>query len=365
MLHRFNLGITLVAASLLAACGSKSGLSDAPREERPVEPTRPDAFVPVPPDLGRPIDAFIPPDGEPPRPPRPCRSRAQPVDLLFVIDSSGSMQDEIASLAEQIPRFLRDLLEPPDRDGDGRADWAAVEDLHVGIAPTGLAGQLGSQGDPGRAECASSYPLFQSYRRGDDVERLANDVSCVATSIVSGGEALFSTALQALLPSSTPFPIRGMGDTRHAGFLRPESLLVLLFMTDEEDESRCTGAPDDECIEHCVTLAGRTFCRPPTGSVEKYVEGMRLLRSGDQLVVGSLAGAPTDTMDPDAILEATLTANPFSSICRNGALSGLPAPRMVDFTQQMDGLFLSICAEGYEALVGPIAERVGRLACDE
>lgn len=353
--------------ALVAACGSKSGLSEGPGV---TPPARPDAFVPdgfvppVPTDLGPP-DSFVPHVDDPPRPPRPCRSRAQPVDLLFVLDSSGSMVDELASLDEQIPRFLRDLLAPPDLDGDGSADWAAVEDLHVAVAPTGNAGELADRGDRDRSECGARYPLFQTYRRGDDIAELSTNVSCVATSQVSGGEALFSTALRALLPSTTSFPTGGYGDTRHAGFLRPDSLLVILFMTDEEDESLCTGAPDDECIEHCVTVGGRTFCRAPTGSVDKYVEGMRLLRPSDQLVVGSLAGAPIGTSDPDAILEATLTANPFTAICRNGVLSGLPAPRMVDFTQQLDGLFLSICAEGYEALVGPIAARVGRLACDD
>ena len=348
----------------LIACGSKSGLSEGPGT-RSVAPSRPDAFVPPsPPDMG-PVDAFVPTDGEPPRPPRPCRSRAQPVDLLFVLDSSGSMEDEIGTLAEQIPRFLRDLLQPPDLDGDGSADWAAVEDLHVAVAPTGRNGEFGTIGDRDRSECRPGYPIFHEYSRGDDIEAFSTDVSCVATTLSGGGEALFSTALRALLPSTSSFPVNGMGDTRHAGFLRDDSLLVILFMTDEEDESICTEAPDDACITHCVTVGGVTFCRPRTGSVSKYVEGMRLLRGGDQLVVGSLAGAPTDTMDTDAILEATLAANPFSAICRNGVLSGLPAPRMVDFTQQLDGLFLSICAEGYEALVAPIAARVGRLACDD
>lgn len=323
----------------------------------------------IPDDTG-PRDLSVPlPDGDPPRPPRPCRSRAQPVDLLFVIDSSGSMEDEIESLSSQIPRFLRDMLEPPDLDGDGRADWAAVEDLHVGVAPTGRNGELASQGDPSRDECRASHPIFQAYRRGDDIDRLAEDVSCVATTRFTGSEALFSTALRALLPQATTFPLPAggaMGDTRHAGFLREESLLVLLFITDEEDESACTGAPDDECIEHCVTIAGRTLCRSPVGAVDKYVEGMRLLRADpSHLVVGSLAGAPTDTVDPDEILSATLEANPFRPICEDFPLAGLPAPRMVEFTQQLDGLFLSICAEGYEALVGPIAARVGRLACDE
>jgi hypothetical protein len=352
-------------------CGAKSGLSDDPDPggDSPATDAAMAEDLTVRADTG-PADLSVPlPDGEPPRPPRPCRSRAQPVDLLFVIDSSGSMEDEIASLSDQIPRFLRDMLEPPDLDGDGRADWAAVEDLHVGVVPTGRAGELVSQGDASRDECRESYPIFQTYRRGDDIERLAEGVSCVATTQFSGSEALFSTALRALLPQATTFPLPGggaMGDTRHAGFLREESLLVLLFITDEEDESACTGTPDDECIEHCVTIAGRTLCRAPVGAVAKYVEGMRLLRTDpSQLVVGSLAGAPTDTVDPGEILRATLEANPFRPICENFPLSGLPAPRMVDFTQQLDGLFLSICAEGYEALVAPIAARVGRLACDE
>ncbi|HBQ15047.1 MAG TPA: hypothetical protein DEF51_29290, partial [Myxococcales bacterium] len=58
------------------------------------------------------------------------------VDLLFVIDNSGSMSQEQDNLAVQIPALVRDLVSPPDHDADGEPDWAAVESLRIGIATT-------------------------------------------------------------------------------------------------------------------------------------------------------------------------------------------------------------------------------------
>ena len=371
-------GAFAVGLTLLMACGAKSALQDfepVDRSDGGVDAVVADVPVFDVPGVDTSFDASAPRDAltfdsDPPRPPRPCRSMAQPVDLLFVLDSSSSMVDEIAALEAQIPNLLRDLLEPPDRDRDGRADWAAIEDLHIAVAPSGRNGGFNQVGDRNRSECRREYPIFQRFRRGGDIDAFAQDVACVATTRFSGGEALFSTALRGLLPRDTEFQLPGedppLGDGPHAGFLREESLLVILFMTDEEDESGCTNAPDDICSTHCVDVPGiGEVCRRPTGSVAKYVQGMRLLRPPGQLLVATIAGAPLGVTDPDEILEQTLAAPPFNAICRNGLLGGQPSPRTVQLTYELDGIFLSLCADDYAELAGPLAERVGRIACEE
>src|SRR5690349_11111685 len=56
---------------------------------------------------------------------RSCEGRvAIPVDLLLVVDASGSMREEQFHLAEQLPELVRSLVDPPDEDGDGMPDWS-------------------------------------------------------------------------------------------------------------------------------------------------------------------------------------------------------------------------------------------------
>lgn len=357
-------GLIVASMFLCGACGAKSAL------EIPPAPRLADASrdAPVPPDARAPDarDAAIADtrtaDGDFPRPPRPCRSRSQPVDVVLVLDNSGSMVDEIAALAEGVPSLLRDMLQPPDRDGDGVADWAAVEDLHFAVTSTASGGSFLTVGDEERPECRRTYPTFHEFRRGD-VDAFLLDASCVSSPRTAGssGEALFSAALRGLLPSATSFPTGGLADTTNAGFLRDESLLVVIFLTDEEDSSPCFSGRD--CTQHCVEAAGRIFCGPEVGSVAEYRSGFRLLRPTDEMVLSLIAGMPPGVTDPEEILRISLETTPVSSICRSGFRSGLAAPRMVELTLDFDGILHSICNETYTDLVAQVAERVGRTAC--
>src|SRR4051812_47734953 len=62
------------------------------------------------------------------------------VDLLFVIDNSGSMKEEQAKLAEQLPKLVR-ILASGDF-GDGRPKFTPVSSLHLGVVSTNM-GALG------------------------------------------------------------------------------------------------------------------------------------------------------------------------------------------------------------------------------
>ena len=54
------------------------------------------------------------------------------LDLLFVVDNSGSMKEEQAALRREFPRMIQKLVSG-DHDGDGTADHAKVENLHLGV----------------------------------------------------------------------------------------------------------------------------------------------------------------------------------------------------------------------------------------
>ena len=374
----------IVVVGLCCACGAKSALEvdehdasldarrDATvRDARPIDARLVDARLVDGPSVdGRPLPdtmgdvAF---DGEPPRPPRPCRSRARPVDLFLVVDSSGSMRAELEALSAEVPTLLRDMIQPPDLDLNGEADWPAIEDLHFAVALSGNGGRFNGVGDPERPGCAPSYPIWQSYRRGGDLEGFLLGASCVFPEAVGGSEALFSTALRALLPPDATFPFRQTPEiaVAHAGYLRDESVLVMLFVTDEDDDSICTDLPTDVCEQRCVRVGMMTFCTVPTGSVASWSEGITELGDRRDLVLGALAGMPVDVSDPDEVLEITLGAHPFAEMCSVDGRAGLPAPRVVEMVNRFDGVLHSICSTRYQGLVRTIASRVGRLACDD
>ncbi len=73
------------------------------------------------------------------------------VDVLFVIDNSGSMSEEQAKLNKELPRLVR-VLASGDLDGvpnaDGQPDFQPVASLHLGVVSTdlGVNGQGGVNG---------------------------------------------------------------------------------------------------------------------------------------------------------------------------------------------------------------------------
>ena len=95
-------------------------------------------------------------DAGPPSTPNPCRI-ALPVDLVFVVDNSHSMQEEQASLIANFPLLIETLTTPSDRDGDG-VDDPGVSDLRVAIVTTDMGVGVGNtsefcpsaDGDDGR-----------------------------------------------------------------------------------------------------------------------------------------------------------------------------------------------------------------------
>lgn len=261
------------------------------------------------------------------------------VDLLFMVDNSGSMSQEQVSLTDQFPRMINilasgDFDQDGDFFGDGEIDdpdFEPVRSLHVGVITSDMGtggfsvttcvrsdfgddGILRIEGHTGTAGCMAAYPSFLAFEpeSGASVAGFASDVACVAR-VGTGGcgfEQQLEATLKALSPSApTEWTAAGYaaptffqntfghGDTNNEGFIRSDSVLAIILVTDEEDcsvrdpelfnPSGAFGAtsPNLRCFAHPETLHG----------IARYVDGLLQLRPNPgRLIYVPIVGIPVD-----------------------------------------------------------------------
>ncbi|GAB4208742.1 MAG: hypothetical protein OHK0013_27460 [Sandaracinaceae bacterium] len=301
------------------------------------------------------------------------------VDLLLVVDSSNSMVEEQASLAVALPRIVQ-ILATGDRDGDGVVDFNPVSSLHVGVVTPDLGGGpnvdvpacapgLGDDGilrsrrgapDPA---CAETFPsnVFAFDPSSDDPAVFIEAVACVAR--VGSGGCGFEQQLEAMLKAVTPasaepwtrpgyVPPRflsadnvrdataGQGSGPNAAFLRPDSILAIEVLTDEDDCSLADYdlmSSDDPRFEAVpLNLRCHTFGDAALGFLyphDRYVEGLLGLRRDPRdLVVAMVAGVPPD-----------LAPAPFAPLDADGYARILDDPRMQPMPDAMGWNLVPSC----------------------
>ncbi|WP_044193493.1 choice-of-anchor D domain-containing protein [Hyalangium minutum] len=159
---------------------------------------------------------------------------AAKVDVLFVVDNSGSMMEEQQSLGANFAAFMS-------------AATASGVDYHIGVTTTGLDSSSGGWSScPGGAEGGESGRLFpvngSSPRIITPLTPNAAGVFATNTHVgvchwnEQGLEAAYRALSDPLLHSlddpRTPQTSDGNG-----GFIRDEARLAIIFVTDEEDFS--------------------------------------------------------------------------------------------------------------------------------
>ncbi len=174
-----------------------------------------------------------------------ANGRSAAVDVLLVIDNSGSMSDDIARLQGSADRFMRRALE-------------LGLDFRVGLVTT----DMFTAGQQGRLQ---SFPSGARWLDRTDPTPPAT-LSAALGSLPPGvgterGIAAFMAALSEPLAS-----------TDNAGFRRPGAPLHIIVVSDEEDQSIETV---DEAIEFLNNL-------PPDGATLHAVVGPMACGTGEE-----------------------------------------------------------------------------------
>lgn len=130
----------------------------------------------------------------------------QATDILFVVDDSGSMGSHQANLAKNIDLFLGQLQ--------------SLSDFHIGVITTSCNGFY----DP---KCGVLNNGFVTPGTPDLVATLRNNI--LVGTHGSGTEMPFQAITTALSPD--------LQSGANAGFLRKDAQLLIVFVTDAEDQS--------------------------------------------------------------------------------------------------------------------------------
>jgi len=253
------------------------------------------------------------PDPEPgdEEPPPECGA----VDILFVIDNSGSMADNQRSLIASFPGFVAGM----------RERLAYADSFHVGVVTTDAyrhnapgctaIGSLVTQtGGPESSGMVCS-PFTSGARYMDQTEYdLAAAFACAAQ-VGAGGdddERAMAALLGALSPAANA--PGGCND----GFLRDDALLVVVVISDEDD------VPD------VCDLDGVCETYGSGGTPDEWFEAVVNAKGGypQNAVVLSLVGLRGD--------------NPCGAV---------PAAKLIGFANRFgeNGYVGDVCADSYEA----------------
>ena len=333
-----------------------------------------------------------------------CGVPAQELDILFLIDNSGTMYEEQASLAAELPRLLAALGTGGDPDLPIR--FEPPSSIHVGVittdmgtGPTGYCGSefgddgvLRTEGNPADPTCAATYPSWLDSAV-DPPSTLGASAACVTGGVGTSGcgfEQHLDAMLKALTPSTSGVTFSGStvghGDEANAGFLRPDSVLLLIALSDEDDCSAIDPTLfdlDNPALDPNLSL--RCFRHPElVHPISRYRDGLLQLRATrpDRLIYAPIVGVPVDLVpsptDPLAAqLEAVLadsrmqeTVHPMDSTqltpsCQiTGRGKAFPPRRMLQVAAELDrggarGVVGSLCQASFATAIEGIITVTG------
>jgi hypothetical protein len=201
------------------------------------------------------------------------------IDLLFVIDNSISMADKQAILRDAVPQLVNRLVTPLQDPTTGAPEFKAVRDIHIGIVTSSLGGHgadfCSPTGDPnwnttkddhGRLIGAPGMrqgtpPTFQNlgflawdpdnqYGGETNAGTLINNFQTLvglAGETGCGFEATLEAWYRFLIDPNPPADVQNQNSVsvpigtdndvlnQRKAFLRPDSLVAIIMLTDEND----------------------------------------------------------------------------------------------------------------------------------
>jgi hypothetical protein len=359
----------------------------------PVQPER-GGDLPAPPGPDGPQGGTGGAGGGPDGPPvdRNPGARRQ-VDILFLVDNSPSMQEEQANLARNFPAMIDELKGLP----------GGLPDLHIAIAssdlgagPTAVGSCTRPGGDRGifqtKAGCGlEAGARFMVSRNGGANNNFTGEISQVFQCLAQlgaqgcGFEHQLQATRVALYETITP---------ENRGFLRPDAVLVVVLLSDEDD---CSAEVNSDLFTEDIPGTTASFrcarfghvcggqmppqapfsaplsqCRPSDDGgrlirVGDVVDSVKILKRNpaeDILVAGlfgwsdqpgaeyryaTAAGAPAPNLE-------------YQPICSSINGSATAAVRLKQFVEGFgaNGTFRSICDDDYRPAMKHIGEALRR-----
>lgn len=260
------------------------------------------------------------------------------VDLLFVIDNSGSMEDEQQNLLASFPGFISSI----------QTTLADTDGYHVGVVTTDAylfnepgctqEGALVTKTGGTGSSNATCSPFASGLRWMNEQDDLSNKFSCAAQvgTDGSGDERPMSAAIAALSQNMNA------PGACNEGFLRDDALLVLVVITDEED---------DHEVDGCNQLPQQGSDGEPAGWFQSIVAA----KGGNEKNVVMLALVGPDGAD----------ACPPLDKCAGGIQGAEVATRILEFTNMFTfGFVGQVCAPSYDTFFQD-AVSVIQSACDD
>jgi hypothetical protein len=335
------------------------------------------------------------------------------IDVLFVIDNSGSTQDKQTIFAQNFPRFVQALDAFP--TGRPNLHIAVIDStVDIGVSGYGPGCPSPDPADDGRFQSTARVPgctpptgKYLSDIKAADGTRQINysgtldgALSCIAQ--VGANGCGFEAPLEAMKRA-----LDG-SHTENSGFLRPGAYLAVIFLTDEDDASVKDGSagnavfslPDAQVggrndfrvqplfaylCDQSISASGPgtyTGCKPRTDSYLQdpgyFAQFLNSVKSPGQLVVAVIAAPPPGLMTnddpPQTATSATdITIGPVtlngntqplalqpscSATINNSAQIGRPAVRLASFLSNYGsrGRFYTVCQSDYSAALTDIGK---------
>lgn len=163
------------------------------------------------------------------------------LDILFIVDISGSMQEEKANLNANFPNFigvLDDYVNDPSKGALGYRIGATNSSHQSDGSTTGLDGALVNGNGP-NDDCGTGG----QYWLDGPAPNLPTNFACLATNPRACGNSCSDLGRERPLDSLMGFIDKHAPGQTNEGFYRgDESLLVVVTLTDEDDQSDVTPA---------------------------------------------------------------------------------------------------------------------------
>jgi hypothetical protein len=251
----------------------------------------------------------------------PADTGCSKVDLLFVIDNSGSMADEQIHLINSFPEFVAEMQAKLVDAGSYHVGVVTTDSNEFNAPPCQLAGALVTQtgGKHSSDQVCAPYASGKNYMsEADDLGARFACAGQVGTD-GDGNEQPMYAMQQALDPA-----LAGPGGCND-GFVRPDALLVVVVITDEEDDHEL-----DACDQSAKSGS--------PGEPPDWYDGLVAAKGGveSNIVVLALVG-PTDA------------SCPMLDKCNGGELGAELSPRLVQFAEMFTyGSVGQICAPSYK-----------------